>query len=91
MSNLDKFLKVKQTEKSSKLLSLNKHYFVFEKSLTKDQISSLIKKVFNVEVLKINVINYKPKKKKFKGVIGYKKGYKKAIITLKEGNSINLG
>jgi len=53
-------------------------------------ISSLIKKVFNVEVVKVNIANLRSETTKFKGVSGQTKARKKAIVTLKQGQSINF-
>ena len=90
MSNFDNLINVKQTEKSNSQISLNKYSFLFSKSFNKIRILNLISKTFKVEVVGVNIINYKPKERKFKGVVGQEKGYKKAIVTLKEGNSINF-
>ena len=47
-------------------------------------------KIFKVNVIKINTITKKSKSKVIRGKIGFKKGYKKAMITLKKGQSIDL-
>ena len=49
-----------------------------------------IEKLFKVNVVKINIINQKTKIKMKQGKKSYKSGYKKAIITLKKGQSIDL-
>ena len=49
-----------------------------------------IEKIFKVNVLKVNTITKKSKKKIVRGKIGVKKGYKKALVTLKKGQSIDL-
>jgi large subunit ribosomal protein L23 len=89
--NYDKIKGLVYTEKSNKQLVDGKYHFQVDSSCSKDEIASLIKKVFNVEVTKVNVINTKSKTKRFKGVEGKRSSYKKAIITLKEGQSINFG
>lgn len=89
--NYDKIKGLVYTEKSNKQLSDNKYHFEIDSSSHKGEIASLVKKIFNVEVDKVNIINTKPKKKRFKGVEGKRKSYKKAIVTLKEGQSINFG
>ena len=48
------------------------------------------KVIFKVNVIKINTITKKSKNKVIRGRIGFKKGYKKAMITLKKGQSIDL-
>ena len=49
-----------------------------------------IEKIFKVKVIKINTINKKSKMKMVRGRKGYKKGFKKAVVTLKKGQTIDL-
>ena len=58
--------------------------------LTKKTIKKSIEKIFKVNVIKINTINLKGKTKMVRNKKAYKSGYKKAIITLKKGQSIDL-
>ncbi len=89
--NYDKIKGLIYTEKSNKQLSDgNKYCFEVDSSCNKKEIASLIKKIFNVEVLKVNVSNIRSDNKRFKGVEGKTKTYKKAVVTLKEGQTINL-
>jgi large subunit ribosomal protein L23 len=87
----DKIKGLIYTEKSNKQLVDGKYHFEVDSSCSKNEIASLIKKVFGAEVEKVNVINTKSKIKRFKGIEGTRGSYKKAIITLKEGQSINFG
>lgn len=89
--NYDKIKGLVYTEKSNKQLAEGKYHFKVDASCNKKEIASLIKKAFGVEVQSINVLNTKPKTKRFKGVEGERSPYKKAIITLKDGQSINFG
>ena len=89
--NFDKIKGLIYTEKSNKSLTENKYSFKIEASCDKKEIASLVKKLFNVEVEKVNIVNVKSKPKKFKGIESKTKTYKKAIVTLKEGQSINFG
>ena len=57
---------------------------------SKTSIKKNIEKIFKVKVVKINTINKKPKRKMVRGRLGIKKGFKKAVITLKKGQSIDL-
>lgn len=91
LMNYDKIQGLVYTEKSNKQLAEGKYHFKVDASCNKKEIASLIKKAFGVEVESVNVINTKPKTKRFKGVEGERSSYKKAIITLKEGQSINFG
>lgn len=89
--NYDKIRRLIYTEKSNRQLSDGKYHFHVEKSCDKNEIASIIKKAFKVRIKKINVINTKPKIKIFRGIKGNKSSYKKVIVTLDEGNSINFG
>lgn len=89
--NYDKIKGLVYTEKSNKQLADGKYHFKVDARCNKKEIASLIKKAFSVDVKSINVINTKPKPKRFKGVEGERSAYKKAIITLKDGQSINFG
>lgn len=93
MSNENIYDKIKSsvyTEKSNKELQSGKYSFRFDNSCNKKEIASIVKKSFGVDVIKVNVVNSKPKTKVFKGIEGKRSLYKKAIVTLKEGQSINL-
>jgi large subunit ribosomal protein L23 len=87
----DKIKSLVYTEKSNKQLVDNKYHFQVDDSCTKSEVASLVKKVFGVEVTKVNIINTNSKTKRFKGIEGKSKAYKKAIVTLKEGQTINFG
>jgi large subunit ribosomal protein L23 len=88
--NYDKVKSLIYTEKSNKQLVDSKYYFHVEKSCNKQEIASIIKKTFSVKVKKINIINTAEKSRRFKGVEGLKGSYKKAIVTLQKGQSINF-
>jgi len=78
------------TEKATILSEQNKTVFKVHKSANKDIIKKNIEKIFKVKVIKVNIINSKAKKKIKQGKLSTKSGYKKAIITLKKGQSIDL-
>ena len=78
------------TEKATILSEQNKTVFKVHSSATKKNIKKNIEKLFKVKVIKVNIINTKTKKKLRQGRISTKSGYKKAIITLKKGQSIDL-
>lgn len=89
--NYDKIKGLVYTEKSNRQLVENKYHFEVDASCDKKEIASLVKKIFGAEVEKVNIVNTHAKTKRFKGVEGKRKSYKKAIVTLKEGQSINFG
>ena len=86
----DKILSPIVTEKSTNLSEQNKIIFKVHNKANKKTIKKNIEKLFKVNVIKINIINQKSKVKMKQGKRSIKSGYKKAIITLKKGQSIDL-
>ena len=78
------------TEKATYLSEFNKIVFKVHKGANKNSIKKSIEKIFKVNVIKINTINLKGKTKLVKGKKSSRPGYKKAIVTLKKGQSIDL-
>jgi len=78
------------TEKATILSEQNKTVFKVHSGANKNSIKKNIEKLFKVTVIKVNIINTKKKQKIKKGKLSNKPGYKKAIITLKKGQSIDL-
>ena len=78
------------TEKATTLSEFNKMVFKVHKGASKNSIKKSIEKIFKVNVIKINTINLKGKTKLVKGKKTSRPGYKKAIVTLKKGQSIDL-
>ena len=87
---LDTIISPNITEKSTSLSELNKVVFKVHKGANKNSIKKSIEKIFKVNVIKINTINLKGKTKLVRGKKSTKSGFKKAIITLKKGQSIDL-
>ena len=88
--HLDSIISPNITEKSTSLLEFNKVVFKVDKKANKQFIKKSIEKTFKVNVIKINTINMKGKTKLVKNKKTCKPGYKKAVITLKKGQSIDL-
>ena len=86
----DKVLSPVITEKSTNLSEQNKVIFKVPGSANKLTLKKSIEKIFKVNVIKINILNKKTRTKQTRGKQVKKKGYKKAIITLKKGQSIDL-
>jgi len=86
----DKILSPVVTEKSTNLSDQNKIIFKVPNKTNKINLKKNIEKIFKVNVTKINIINKQPRKKIVKGKKVKVMGYKKAIITLKKGQSIDL-
>jgi large subunit ribosomal protein L23 len=87
---LDTIISPKVTEKSTSLSEFNKIVFKVDKNANKKTIKKNIEKIFKVNVIKINTANMRGKVKLVKNKKSFKPGYKKAIITLKKGQSIDL-
>ena len=78
------------TEKATIISEQNKTVFKVHDKANKKIIKKNIEKLFKVNVVKVNIINQKTKTKMRQGRKSFKSGYKKAIITLKKGQSIDL-
>ena len=87
---LDIIISPNVTEKSTSLSEYDKIVFRVKNNASKNLIKKSIEKIFKVNVMKVNTINLRPKTKIVKGKKSIKSGYKKAIITLKKGQSIDL-
>ena len=87
---LDTIISPTITEKATSLSEYNKIVFRVHNGASKDFIKKSVEKIFKVNVIKINTINLKGKTKLIRGKKIFKSGYKKAIVTLKKGQSIDL-
>ena len=87
---LDTIISPNITEKSTSLSEFNKVVFKVNLKAKKNIIKKNIEKIFKVNVVKINTINLKGKTKLIRGRKSFKLGYKKAVVTLKKGQSIDL-
>ena len=87
---LDTILSPNVTEKSTSLSEFNKVVFKVNNEASKNAIKRSIEKIFKVNVIKINIINKQNRTKLTRGKKIKVSGYKKAIITLKKGQSIDL-
>ena len=90
MYYLDKIISPNVTEKSTSLSEFNKIVFKVHKGASKNSIKKNIEKIFKVEVTKVNIVNKKTKVKSTRGKKVKIPGYKKAIVTLKKGQNIDL-
>ena len=86
----DKIISPVITEKSTSLSEQNKIIFKLPREANKKNIKKNIEKIFKVNVTKVNIINKKTRKKMTRGRKVKILGFKKAIITLKKGQSIDL-
>lgn len=78
------------TEKASILSEQNKVVFKVARTATKPQIKMAVEKLFDVKVTAVNTLVRKGKTKRFRGLEGRQSDVKKAIVTLAEGQSIDV-
>ena len=78
------------TEKSMANRQNNVYTFKVAKDATKTEIKKAIEEAFKVEVLNVNTLNTKSKRRRVGRYTGKTKTYKKAIVTLKSGSSIEI-
>ena len=78
------------TEKATLLSEQNKVIFRVAKDATKDEIAAAVEELFKVTVTKVNTLIVKGKTKRFRGIPGRRNDVKKAIVTLAEGQSIDI-
>ncbi len=90
ISLYDKIISPIVTEKSTNQSEQNKIVFKVNKKFNKKLIKKNIEKIFKVEVTKVNIVNKKTKVKSTRGKKVKIPGYKKAIVTLKKGQNIDL-
>ena len=86
----DKIIAPHITEKSTNLSDQNKIIFKVPQKANKKNLKKNIEKIFKVNVIKINIINKKSKTKLTRGRKVKVSGFKKAIVTLKKGQNIDL-
>ena len=78
------------TEKATLLSDQNKVVFRVAMDSTKDEIAAAVEELFKVKVTKVNTLIQKGKTKRFRGRPGRRSDVKKAIVTLEEGQSIDI-
>lgn len=78
------------TEKATALSEHNKVVFKVAMTATKPQIKEAVEKLFDVKVESVNTLVRKGKEKRFRNTLGRQSDYKKAIVTLAEGHSIDV-
>ena len=78
------------TEKSTANAQFNKYIFEVRKDADKINIKKTIEEIYKVKVQKLNSLNVKSKPKVFKGQRGTRSELKRIIVTLKEGNTIDM-
>lgn len=86
----DTLLRPVITEKSMTSSESGKVVFMVPLSATKDGVKAAVEAIFNVKVNKVNTVKQNGKTKRFKGFQGVRSDYKKAVVTLAEGQNIDV-
>ncbi|PIP26376.1 MAG: 50S ribosomal protein L23 [Candidatus Moranbacteria bacterium CG06_land_8_20_14_3_00_40_12] len=86
----DVLLKPWITESSTNLAHLNKYVFLADKNSNKKKIAQAVENLYQVTVEAVNIINMPRKKRVYGRTSGWKTGFKKALITLKKDDKIDL-
>lgn len=78
------------SERSYDLMSQNKYTFEVARTACKEQIADAVEKLFNVHVVKVNTLTVKPKTKRVRYVAGKTRTWRKAIVTVADGDTIDI-
>ena len=78
------------SEKATNLAQKNQYVFNIWKDANKPEIKKAIEEVYGIDVLSVKIINIPGKKRRLGKISGFKKGYKKAIVRIKEGQKIEV-
>lgn len=79
-----------RTEKGTNILPLNKYLFKVARKANKIQIKKAVEDIYNVKVADVNSISMRGKKRRLRYKEGKTSDWKKAVVTLKEGQTIDL-
>jgi len=78
------------TEKATGLTAANKYVFLVKEKASKPEIKKAIQALYKVDVTAVNVVNRAPKQKRYMNKRGFQEGYRKAIVTVRDGQKIDL-
>lgn len=78
------------TEKSTRATEENKYVFEVDVNASKGEVKKAVEKIFNVTVKAVNIINVFGKTKYFRGRKGKRNDYKKAIVSIEQGQTIDV-
>ncbi|TSC74779.1 MAG: large subunit ribosomal protein L23 [Parcubacteria group bacterium Gr01-1014_30] len=86
-----RFLKSPQiTEKATELSKGNRYTFKVSSESSKAEVRKAVEQLYGVDVLGVNVIRVPRKQRRLGRITGWRKGYKKAIVRIKEGQKIEV-
>jgi large subunit ribosomal protein L23 len=78
------------TEKATELSRQGKYVFLVDKNAASPEIKKALEVIYKINVVKVDIINTRPKPRKWGRSVGVKPGYKKAIVTLKKGQTLDI-
>lgn len=78
------------TEKATGLANIGKYIFIVDKKANKPQVKKAIESMYKVKVDSVNIVNAKGKMKRLGRSLGKTSGFKKAIVTLRKGDKIDV-
>lgn len=90
MSTLSPIKKPWITEKSVDLSKNGKYVFIVERRVSKSEVKKALKKYYDVDAVGVNMVNIPGKPKRYGRVQGKTSGMRKAIVTLKSGQSLDV-
>ena len=79
-----------RTEKGADMMQFAKYIFWVDNKANKVEIRDAVESIYKVKVEKVNTLNVKGKPKRVRYTVGMTSGWKKAVVTLKEGNKIDV-
>lgn len=78
------------SEKATDLSATGKYVFIVAPSATKKEVAKALREIYRVDAIKVNIVNLPAKPRRFRGLKSYRSGAKKAIVTLKGGQKIDI-
>ena len=78
------------SEKAFAINSLGQYVFLVDKKANKSEVKKAVEKAYKVKVAGVNITNAKPKPKRYRGYENVRSGFKKAVVTLVKGGTIDV-
>ncbi|MBI2622996.1 MAG: 50S ribosomal protein L23 [Candidatus Liptonbacteria bacterium] len=80
-----------QTEKALSFTTEGKYVFIVQPNATKPEVRKEVERLYGVHVAQVNIVRRPPKQKRMGALRGMQGGHKKALVTLRKGESIDFG
>jgi large subunit ribosomal protein L23 len=78
------------SEKATLMAESGKYIFMVAQRAAAPEIKKAVEAIYKVNVIDVNVINVRPKSRRLGRTVGIKPGYKKAVVTLKKGQKLDI-